>query len=203
MKSRDAVIRLKRFEVEEKRRKVAEIEAMIGDFNHMACDLDRQIAIEQERAGITDVNHYAYPTFAKAAIQRRNNLTASAADLQARLEAARGELDEACAELRKMELLEERDLRLGSGPCSNPAGSRAGRASSASRARSLRFSGGRRGQREVQVVGPRAVFGVIIGSTAERQGGGLNAVIRHRLEGRSRRGRQCARQHDARDEPAL
>ena len=112
MKSRDAVIRLKRFEVEEKRRKVAEIEAMIGDFNHMACDLDRQIAIEQERAGITDVNHYAYPTFAKAAIQRRNNLTASAADLEAKLTAARGEFDEACAELRKIELIEERDMGL-------------------------------------------------------------------------------------------
>ncbi|MGH6831900.1 MAG: flagellar export protein FliJ, partial [Methyloceanibacter sp.] len=46
MKSRDALIRLKRFDVEEKRRKVADIEAMIGDFNHMAVDLDRQIAIE-------------------------------------------------------------------------------------------------------------------------------------------------------------
>src|SRR5215475_12116467 len=99
MKSRYAVIRLKRFEVEEKRRKVA----VIGDFNHMACDLERQIAIEQERAGITDVNHYAYPTFAKAAIQRRNNLTASATDLEAKLAAARGEFDEACAELRKIE----------------------------------------------------------------------------------------------------
>ena len=112
MKSRDAVIRLKCFEVEEKRRKVAEIESMIGDFNHMACDLDRQIALEQERAGITDVNHYAYPTFAKAAIQRRNNLTASAADLEAKLAAARGELDEACGELKKMELIEERDMGL-------------------------------------------------------------------------------------------
>ena len=71
MKSRDALIRLKRFDVEEKRRKVADIEAMIGEFNHMAVDLDRQIAIEQERAGISDTNHYAYPTFAKAAIQRR------------------------------------------------------------------------------------------------------------------------------------
>jgi flagellar protein FliJ len=110
MKSRDAVIRLKRFEVEEKRRKVAEIETMIGEFNHMAVDLDRQIAIEQERAGISDVNHYAYPTFAKAALQRRNNLAASAADLEARLAAARGELDEACGELKKIELLEERDV---------------------------------------------------------------------------------------------
>lgn len=109
MKSRDALIRLKRFDVEEKRRKVADIESMIGDFNHMAVDLDRQIAIEQERAGITDVNHYAYPTFAKAAMQRRNNLAASAADLAAKLAAARGELDEACEDLKKIELLEERD----------------------------------------------------------------------------------------------
>ncbi len=109
MKSRDALIRLKRFDVEEKRRKVADIEAMIGDFNHMTVDLDRQIAIEQERAGVSDVNHYAYPTFAKAAIQRRNNLAASAADLAAKLAAARGDLDEACEELKKIELLEERD----------------------------------------------------------------------------------------------
>jgi len=102
MKSRDAVIRLKRFEVDEKRRKVAEIEMMIGDFNHMAGDLDRQIAIEQERSGVSDANHYAYPTFAKAAIQRRNNL-------QAKLESARGQLAEALEELGKIELLEERD----------------------------------------------------------------------------------------------
>jgi flagellar export protein FliJ len=109
MKSRDAVIRLKRFEVDEKRRKVAEIETMIGEFSYMAADLDRQIAIEQERAGISDVNHYAYPTFAKAAMQRRNNLTASAQDLEAKLAAARGDLDEAIEDLKRIELLEERD----------------------------------------------------------------------------------------------
>ncbi len=109
MKTRDAVSRLKRFEVEEKQRKVAEIETMIGDFSQMAQDLDRQIAIEQERAGVSDTNHYAYPTFAKAAIQRRDNLLASAADLEAKLSAARETLSEAFAELKKIELLEERD----------------------------------------------------------------------------------------------
>jgi len=82
---------------------------MIGDFNHMATDLDRQIAIEQERAGITDVNHYAYPTFAKAAMARRDNLSVSATNLAAKLAAARGDLDDACEELKKIELLEERD----------------------------------------------------------------------------------------------
>jgi flagellar export protein FliJ len=109
MKSRDAVIRLKRFEVEEKRRKLAEIEAMIGEFNQMGSDLDRQIAIEQERAGVTDVNHYAYPTFAKAAMQRRDNLANSVAGLEAKLAVARGELDEASEDLKKIELLQERD----------------------------------------------------------------------------------------------
>jgi flagellar export protein FliJ len=109
MKSRDAVIRLKCFEVEEKCRKVAEIESMIGEFNTMVSDLDRQIAIEQERAGVSDVNHYAYPTFAKAAIQRRDNLSNSVAGLDAKLAAARAELDEAVEELKKIELLQARD----------------------------------------------------------------------------------------------
>jgi flagellar FliJ protein len=109
MKSRDAMSRLKRFEVDEKRRKVAEIETMIAEFNQMAADLDRQIAVEQERAGVSDTNHYAYPTFAKAAIQRRDNLLASAADLAAKLANARATLAEAHEELKKIELLEERD----------------------------------------------------------------------------------------------
>jgi len=109
MKSRDALSRLKRFDVEEKQRKVAEIETMIGDFHQMANDLDRQIAIEQERAGVSDTNHYAYPTFAKAAMQRRDNLLASAADLELKLANARETLAEAFEELRKIELLEERD----------------------------------------------------------------------------------------------
>jgi flagellar protein FliJ len=109
MKSRDAVSRLKRFDVEEKRRKVAEIETMIAEFHQMAVDLDRQIAVEQERAGVSDTNHYAYPTFAKAAIQRRDNLLASAADLEVKLAAARATLAEAHEELKKIELLEERD----------------------------------------------------------------------------------------------
>ena len=109
MKSRVAVIRLKRFEVDEKRRKLADIESMIAEFNDMAVDLDRQIAVEQERAGVTDVNHYAYPTFAKAAIQRRDNLAVSVAGLEAKFAAAKGELAESEEELRKIEFMQGRD----------------------------------------------------------------------------------------------
>jgi flagellar export protein FliJ len=101
-------MQLKRFEVQEKCRKVAEIEAMINEFNQMAADLDRQIAIEQERAGVSDTSHYAYPMLAKAAIQRRDNLLASAADLEAKLANVRDNLAEAFEEVKKIELLEDR-----------------------------------------------------------------------------------------------
>ena len=109
MKSRESLIRLRRFEVDEKRQKVADIEVMIQDFNQMVVDLDRQIESEQERAGVSDVNHYAYPTFAKAAIQRRDNLTASIEDLQLKLERARDDLAEAFEDLKKVELISERE----------------------------------------------------------------------------------------------
>lgn len=110
MKSRDTLIRLKRFQVDEKRRQVAQIEAMIAEFERMANDLNREIAAEQDRAGIDDPGHFAYPTYAKAAIQRRDNLMRSAGDLKGQLEDARGALAEAFEELKKVEILEERDL---------------------------------------------------------------------------------------------
>ncbi|KKL19245.1 hypothetical protein LCGC14_2467440 [marine sediment metagenome] len=89
MKSRESMVQLRRFDVDEKQQKVADIEVMIQDFSQMVVDLDRQIEVEQERAGVTDVNHYAYPTFAMAAIQRRDNLSASIEDLGDKLDAAR------------------------------------------------------------------------------------------------------------------
>jgi flagellar protein FliJ len=109
MKSRETLIRLKRFHVDEKRRQVAQIEAMIADFQRMANDLDREIAAEQSRAGIDDPGHFAYPTYAKAAMQRRDNLAQSADNLKGQLEDARAQLAEAFEELKKVEILEERD----------------------------------------------------------------------------------------------
>jgi flagellar export protein FliJ len=109
MKSRDGLIRLKRFHVDEKRRQVAQIEAMIAEFERMAKELNDQINAEQERSGIHDTNHFAYPTFAKAASQRRDNLTASAAELKGQLAAAKAEFDEAAADLEKIEAIAERD----------------------------------------------------------------------------------------------
>ncbi|HVY57902.1 MAG TPA: flagellar export protein FliJ [Xanthobacteraceae bacterium] len=109
MKSRETLIRLKKFQVDEKRRKVAQIEGMIAEFNRMATELDREIQSEQDRAGIHDPAHFAYPTYAKAAIQRRENLVRSAEELKVQLEEVKALLQEAFEELKKVELLDERD----------------------------------------------------------------------------------------------
>ncbi|HZL62539.1 MAG TPA: flagellar export protein FliJ [Pseudolabrys sp.] len=109
MKSRETLIRLKKFQVDEKRRKVAQIEAMIAEFDRIAAELDREIKTEQERAGIHDPAHFAYPTYAKAAIGRRENLRQSAGELKAQLDDAKAMLGEAFEELKKVEMLDERD----------------------------------------------------------------------------------------------
>src|ERR1700739_1025580 len=109
MKSRETLIRLKKFQVDEKRRKGAKIEAMIAEFHRMAADLEREIKVEQDRAGIHDPAHFAYPTYAKAAITRRENLKRSAAALRIQPEDAKLALAEAFDELKKVELLDERD----------------------------------------------------------------------------------------------
>ena len=70
MKSRDTLLRLKRFQVDEKRRRVGQIDAMIAEFTRMASDLDRDIAAEERRTGISDPAHFAYSTYARAARTR-------------------------------------------------------------------------------------------------------------------------------------
>ena len=109
MRSRDSLIRLHRFQVDEKRRHVTEIETMIADFRRKETELEQQIAAEQDRAGISDVTHFAYPTFAKAARERCENLTKSIAELETQLSAAKDDLSEAFAELKKFELLQEKE----------------------------------------------------------------------------------------------
>lgn len=109
MKSRETLIRVQRFNVDEKRRQLADIDLMIAEFKQKQADLNHQIEVEQERAGISDVTHFAYPTFAKAAIGRRENLATSIAGLETQRHDAAEQLSDVVAELKRLELLNERD----------------------------------------------------------------------------------------------
>ncbi|MEQ1943375.1 flagellar export protein FliJ [Mesorhizobium sp. VNQ89] len=111
MKTRDNLVRLKQFQVNEKRRQLLQLDMMIAEFERMANELDVQILAEEKKAGITDISHFAYPTFAKAARQRRDNLQNSQQDLLQQRTMAENILNEAEAELSKAEALESRDAK--------------------------------------------------------------------------------------------
>lgn len=133
MKSRDTLIRLKQFHVEEKRRRLAQIESMIAEFGRMAAELDREIALEEQRAGISDMNHFAYPTYARAARVRRDNLLRSGEELRGQMDEAKSGLESAIEELGKMTSLEGREKGTASeildrGTTMLPLGLRAARA---------------------------------------------------------------------------
>ncbi len=74
---------------------------MISEFEGNASVLDRQITAEEKRTGIKDPTNPDYSSFARSAIQRRDNLRASAASLKAKLEEARHERDAALEHLNR------------------------------------------------------------------------------------------------------
>ena len=111
MKPKNSLIRVKQFQVTERHRQVNQLETMIAEFERMASELDMQIANEERKSGIDDIGHFAYPTFAKAARTRRDNLFDSISDLQMQKEQAEAALMEAEAELQKAEKLDVREAR--------------------------------------------------------------------------------------------
>lgn len=109
MKPRESLVRLKEFQVKEKRRQLSQLQMMMSEFERMSKELESQIAIEEKKSGISDPSHFAYPTFAKAARQRADNLLVSIRELKVQQDAAELALEEVEAEYAKAAALEERD----------------------------------------------------------------------------------------------
>ena len=92
------------FQIEQHRRAVVQLQAMSADFGRQADSLDREIRIEEAHANNHDPSHFAYPTYAKGAIRRRDNLRHSSNELKAQLDAVKKALAE--TELAAVRLLD-------------------------------------------------------------------------------------------------
>ena len=104
MSSRASITHTLGFQIERHRGAVVQLQAMIADFGRQADSLDREIRIEEDRANNHDPSHFAYPTYAKAALRRRDNLRHSSNELKAQLDAVKKALAE--AELAAVRLLD-------------------------------------------------------------------------------------------------
>ena len=114
MRSRETLLRLHRFRTEEKRRQVADIDFMIQDFTRKFEDLDAQVKFEESRNGVTDPAHFNYSLSAKAARGRRDNLMRSIAELNDQLAEAQTALEAEEQDLRRVEMLAEKEQGGGS-----------------------------------------------------------------------------------------
>ncbi len=112
MKPRDSLVRLKEFQVNEKRRQVKQLQLMMAEFDRMAKDLENQIVFEEKKSGITDPAHFAYPTFAKAARLRAENLQESIRELKIQQDAAELNLEEIQVEFDRATALEGREVKM-------------------------------------------------------------------------------------------
>lgn len=109
MKSPTSLVRLKTFHMREKQRHLQQLETMEREFQRMVDALNLQIQEEERKSGIADIEHFAYPIFAKAARNRRDNLINSIENLQERKEAAQLLLHRAAGDLEKAQELEKRE----------------------------------------------------------------------------------------------
>jgi flagellar FliJ protein len=104
MRSRDTLLRLARFKLQERQRQAMGLESMIAEFLRKQDDLDALINSEEARSGVTDPEHFNYPTTAQAARVRRDNLLASVADLNDQLAEVRAAYTDEESELNRLEL---------------------------------------------------------------------------------------------------
>jgi len=102
MRNKESLIRLHRFQVDERRRQVADLESMLDEFHRREGDLNKQVQAEQDKAGISDVGHFAYPMFAKSMLVRRENLLQSIDEISKQLDDAKEQMADSYRDLKKI-----------------------------------------------------------------------------------------------------
>jgi len=83
------------FQIETAQWRVDQIAGMIAGLESVARSLDDEIRTEENRTGLRDPAHFAYPTYAKATIARRDNVNRSADVLKDMLSDAKAALAKA------------------------------------------------------------------------------------------------------------
>jgi flagellar protein FliJ len=109
MRSRESLLRLNRFRAEDCRRQVADMDLMIQDLMRKHDDLDAHVKFEEQRTGVSDINNVNYSMAAKSVRSRRDNILKTVGELRDQHESMIERLKEAEADLRKVEMLVEKE----------------------------------------------------------------------------------------------
>ncbi len=106
MRTMENLIRLGRQQLDSKRRMLSGLEGLRVDLEKRVSALEVEITTEQ--AAAQGETSFAYDSYAKEAIHRRETLAKSVSEIAAQIAAAREEVAEAYREMKKFEIMEER-----------------------------------------------------------------------------------------------
>jgi len=111
MNRTDTLLRLKRFRVDEMKRRIAAIDAMKSDLERKLADLDDNVAREKQRAGDSDIGRLAFPSFLRSIEARRENLRTTLKEMEREYAVAQIDLSSAFQDLKSLELAAEQQAK--------------------------------------------------------------------------------------------
>jgi flagellar export protein FliJ len=111
MNRTDTLLRLKRFRVDEMKRRIAAIDAMKLDLERKLTDLDDNVTRERQRAGDSDIGRLAFPSFLRSIESRRENLRNTLKEIEREHQAAQDDLSNAFQELKSLEIAVEQQAK--------------------------------------------------------------------------------------------
>lgn len=111
MNRTDTLLRLKRFRVDEMKRRIAAIDAMKVDLERKLTDLDDNVTRERQRAGDSDIGRLAFPSFLRSIEARRENLRNTLKEIEREHMAAQVDLSNAFQDLKALEIATEQQAK--------------------------------------------------------------------------------------------
>ncbi len=113
MKRQDTLLRLRRFRVDELKRRMATLDGMKADVERKLADVEDSVARERQRAGDTDIGRLAFPSFLKSIEVRRDKLGETLKDIERERESCQNDLSAAFQDLKSLEFAtEQQEKRL-------------------------------------------------------------------------------------------
>src|SRR5271163_3050995 len=102
MKRRDTLMRLKRFRVDDLKRRMTTLDGMRSDLERKLADLEDSVARERQRANDSDIGRLAFPSFLRSIDVRRENLRATLRDVERECAQCQTDLSAAFQDLKSL-----------------------------------------------------------------------------------------------------
>lgn len=111
MKRTNTLIRLRRFRVDEMKRRLATLDGMKADAERKLADLEDSVTREKQRAGDSDIGRLAFPSFLRSIETRRENLRDTLKDIERERVQAQDDLTKAFQDLKALEFATEQQAK--------------------------------------------------------------------------------------------